>query len=299
MRGRRRALGSVVLWVFALAGTAGAADYGVPYQAPSYGVPVRARADLPPYVNWTGCYIGGYIGGAFSERDTTFTDLGNNTFRAYSGGIVAGRAENPHSWDVGSNSSVIGGGTVGCNYQPMGSPLLVGIEGEAGYMKLKGSAFDPFRSPTVGAVTPDVLGTAKTGDWYGMVTARLGYSWGSVMTYVKGGVAFLQVQGSVVDACNNTGSGCGNWLIATTSSSDTFTAGTLGAGAEWAFAGNWSLKAEYMYIGLGDTHTITTCGVATTPAGATVGGGAFCFNHDFGGVHTAKVGVNYRFGPVW
>jgi outer membrane immunogenic protein len=223
------------------------------------------------YVNWTGCYIGGYIGGAFSERDTTFTDLGNNTFRAYSGGIVAGRAENPHSWDVGSNSSVIGGGTVGCNYQPMGSPLLVGIEGEAGYMKLEGSAFDPFRSPTVGAVTPDVLGTAKTGDWYGMVTARLGYSWGLVMTYGKGGVAFLQVQGSVVDACNNTGSGCGNWLIATTSSSDTFTAGTLGAGAEWAFAGNWSLKAEYMYIGLGDTHTITTCGVATTPAGATVG----------------------------
>jgi outer membrane immunogenic protein len=130
MWGGSRTLGSVILCAFAFAGGASAADYGVPPD--SYGVPVRARADLPPYVNWTGCYIGGYIGGAFSERDSTFTDLGNSTFRAYSGGIVAGRGENAHSWDVGSKSSVIGGGTVGCNYQPVGSPFLVGIEGEAG-----------------------------------------------------------------------------------------------------------------------------------------------------------------------
>ena len=51
-------------------------------------------------------------------------------------------------------------------------------------------------------------------------------------------------------------------------------------------------------IGLGDRNeTLTTCGTAITPAGAPVGGGQFCFNHDFGGIHTAKVGLNYRFGP--
>jgi hypothetical protein len=37
----------------------------------------------------------------------------------------------------------IGGGTLGCNWQPVGSPFVLGIEGEVGYMKLEGSAFDP------------------------------------------------------------------------------------------------------------------------------------------------------------
>jgi hypothetical protein len=40
----------------------------------------------------------------------------------------------------------------------------------------------------------------------------------------------------------------------------------------------------------------TSCNVATLASGATVGGGQFCFNHH--GVHTEKVGLNYRFGPV-
>ena len=49
-----------------------------------------------------------------------------------------------------------------------------------------------------------------------------------------------------------------------------------------------------MFIGRG--ATLTTCGSAFTAAGATVGGGPFCFNHEFTGIHTAKVGLNYRFG---
>jgi hypothetical protein len=54
-----------------------------------------------------------------------------------------------------------------------------------------------------------------------------------------------------------------------------------------------------MFIGLGDNHDgLTTCGTAITPAGTPVGGGQFCFNHDFGGIHTAKIGLNYRFIPA-
>ena len=80
--------------------------------------------------------------------------------------------------------------------------------------------------------------------------------------------------------------------------SKTITTATLGGGLEWALPYNLSIKAEYMFIGLGDhNETLTTCGTAITPAGAPVGGGPFCFNHDFGGIHTAKVGLNYRFGP--
>jgi outer membrane immunogenic protein len=71
--------------------------------------------------------------------------------------------------------------------------------------------------------------------------------------------------------------------------------GPSAAGIEWAFTGNWSLKAEYMFIALNDRDGFQTCGPVTTPAGGIVAGGPFCFNHSFGDIHTAKVGLNYRF----
>ena len=145
-------LGSIVLSAFVMAGTAGAAD-------------LRVATPPPPAFNWSGCYVGGFVGGARSDGDMTFTDLGNAQFRSYSGGIVAGRLENQHSWNIGPGSSVTAGGTAGCNWQPVGSTFVLGIEGEASYMKLQGSAFDPLRSPTLAAATPDVLGNGKIGNW--------------------------------------------------------------------------------------------------------------------------------------
>ena len=76
---------------------------------------------------------------------------------------------------------------------------------------------------------------------------------------------------------------------------ETITTATLGGGVEWALASNWSVKAEYMFIGLGDHHVSTTCGFASLASGATAGGGQFCFDHEFAGIHTA-IGLNDRFG---
>ncbi|HEY1242398.1 MAG TPA: outer membrane beta-barrel protein [Bryobacteraceae bacterium] len=279
--------GSVIACAFALTGIAKAADLRVAPLAP------------PPLFNWSGCYVGGYLGGAWLDGDPTFTDLGNSAFRSYSGGLVAGRLENSHSWNVGlGNSSFIGGGTLGCNWQPVGSPFVIGIEGEAGYMKSEGSAFDPLRSPTLQAISPDVLGRAKIGDWYGMITGRLGYAWDRTLVYVKGGAAFVQVTASVTDNCLTVATGCGNWVTLSRETSDTITTWTAGGGIEWALSNNWSVKGEYMFIGL-DNHSLTTCGFAATATAAQVAGGQFCFNHQFPGIHTAKVGLNYRFGSLW
>src|SRR5262249_36522164 len=83
-----------------------------------------------------------------------------------------------------------GGGTLGCNWQPVNSPFVLGLEGEAGYMRLSGNAFDP-RTIISTQTVLDVLGSAKVGDWYGMVTGRLGYAWDRWLLYVKGGAAFV------------------------------------------------------------------------------------------------------------
>jgi outer membrane immunogenic protein len=284
-------LASAALFALALAVPAGAADLGrMPTKAP-VAVP-------PPPFSWSGCYIGGFVGGAFTNDDAGFTDLGNGIFPSFSGGIVPAGLGGPgiHSFAVPLDSSVIGGGTLGCNWQFAGSPFVIGIEGEGGYMKLDGAAFDPFVNATVLSPVPDVLGAARVGDWYAMVTGRLGYAMDRVLFYVKGGAAFVPVKASVIDNCF--AGGCGNWQIATFID-DTATVGTFGGGVEWAFAPNWSIKAEYMFIGLGNNGQ-TSCGTATIlGTGVAVPGGAFCFNHDFPDIHTVKVGVNWRFGSIF
>src|SRR5215470_9544526 len=93
-------LGSIALCAFAMTGTAGAAD-------------LRVAPPPAPVFTWSGCYVGGFVGNAWSDGDMTFTDSGNAQFRSYSGGLVAGRLENAHSWNVGSGSSIIAGGTGG------------------------------------------------------------------------------------------------------------------------------------------------------------------------------------------
>ena len=163
------------------------------------------------------------------------------------------------------------------------------FEGEAGFMKLEGSAVDPRTSS-------DVLGSAKIGDWYAMITPRLGYAWDRTLLYVKAGVAFVPVQASVVDSCFSIAAGCNNGVIST-AGSHTFTTYTVGGGLEWAFADRWSVKGEYMFIGLGNNKTLTTCGLARTAAG-TVPGAEFCFGHEFRSVQTFKIGLNYLFGPL-
>jgi outer membrane immunogenic protein len=290
-------LGWAPLVTLVVIGSAAAADLRMPLKAPP----------ITPAFSWTGCYVGGYAGGAWNGRDgAIFTDQGQNglgaagsiavpPFLSYAGGAVAARIVPVHSWNADLDGSLIGGGTLGCNWQPVGSSFVLGLEGEAGYMRLRGQAFDPATIVST-QTTLDVLGSAKVGDWYAMVTGRLGYAWDRALLYLKGGVAFVPTRASVVDACQNTVAGCGNWLIATAGSS-TVSTWTVGGGIEWAFAPNWSVKGEYMFIAIDENSGFQTCGPVTTPSGAILAGGPFCFNNAFGGIHTAKIGLNYRLGP--
>jgi outer membrane immunogenic protein len=72
------------------------------------------------------------------------------------------------------------------------------------------------------------------------------------MPYVTGGLAFGNFQaGNVFGTSNTTNAG---W--------------TLGAGVEYAFAGNWTVKAEYLYVDLGNFNC-STC-IAGTSVNSTM-----------------------------
>src|SRR5262245_34530971 len=127
--------GWIPLAALAAIGSANAAD-----------LPVKARPPAVAVFSWTGCYLGGYVGGAWSDRDgAEFTDLGQNglglagslvtnPFFSYSGGATGARIVPQHTWSADLDASVIGGGTLGCNWQFASSSFVIGIEAEGGYM---------------------------------------------------------------------------------------------------------------------------------------------------------------------
>ena len=108
-----------------------------------------------------------------------------------------------------------------------------------------------------------------------------------MLLYGKGGGAWVGANNPSV-AVNGFG--------VTASNSNTNNFGwTVGLGVEWAFAGNWSARAEYDYIGL-QNRSVTIAG--------TSGPGAAAFNGDTININNRNIsmltaGLNYKFGGGW
>jgi outer membrane immunogenic protein len=86
---------------------------------------VKARPVVAPVMySWTGCYIGGNIGGGWSRMETT---------RATQDGV--GPA--PANYGREDDSGFIGGGQAGCDFQ-VGSNLVVGVQGQFDFGSIGG-----------------------------------------------------------------------------------------------------------------------------------------------------------------
>ncbi|WP_024516740.1 outer membrane beta-barrel protein [Bradyrhizobium sp. Tv2a-2] len=144
-------LAAVALASIAAAAPALAADLG---GSPSYYQ--KGPMYPSPIYNWTGFYIGGHVGGAFSS-DNNFSGLstGNNSNGRFMGGVQAG-------------------------YDYQFSPNFVaGVEGQYSWL-----------SGNVGAVFPGGLAYTNNQRGLGSITGRVGYTWGPGLLYAKGGYAF-------------------------------------------------------------------------------------------------------------
>jgi outer membrane immunogenic protein len=105
-------------------------------------------------------------------------------------------------------------------------------------------------------------------DYFFTIRGRLGIAFNNALLYATGGYAHLGWESSVTDGATivSVSGDRGGW--------------TVGGGMEFAFASNWSAKLEYLYIQTFDKDQ-TIFNVPVT------------WNLH---VHTAKVGLNYRFG---
>src|SRR5579862_9274517 len=176
-------------------------------------------------------------------------------------GINGGGAWGRSSWTTAGSFNTSGGfvgGTIGYNYQ-MGEAVL-GIEGDIDWADINGST---------GAVGCPAASCKTNDNWLSTVRGRLGYAADRFMPYITGGLAVGDIKASVPGFAGGSSTNAG-W--------------TLGGGIEFAIAGHWTAKAEYLYVDLGNFNC-TTCGPVV---------GAPTQNVSF----TANVfrgGVNYRF----
>jgi outer membrane immunogenic protein len=216
---------------------------------------VKAPALAPVPFTWTGCYVGGHIGGVVSDDRTT------NVF----GSSVSF-----------SSAGFLGGGQIGCDYQ-FATSWVVGAEGRAAWSSLRNSHAGTVRNLVTGVVVPSQF--TMRNDFLASATARLGYTFADRwLVFVRGGAAWTHEK--IDDAFTNLAG-----VAVDPSSTTTRTGWTAGIGGDWAFAQQWSAVVEYDYYDFGHHSALLTNG-----AGATVT--IFSLKDR---IHAVTAGVNYHF----
>lgn len=203
--------------------------------------------EIPQYSQplWAGFYMGLHFGAASAEADITdrfeyqYDPIARNDFRF---------------------DGTMAGGQIGYNLQS--GNIVYGLEAALGGMAISGRMTDDdLRGP--GDTIPQIGATYSiSGDLYGELTARLGYSSGAMLLYLKGGRAFLQTRldahyegdnwttmnGCYTGGCNGV---TPNKSVFDFSNSETLYGWTIGAGLEYALNELVSMKLEYQYFDFG------------------------------------------------
>jgi outer membrane immunogenic protein len=221
-------------------------------QRPAYKA---APVMMAPAPTWTGCYVGGNIGGAFGHASATDN---------LTGATVSG-----------NGSGFTGGGQVGCDYQ-FGGSFVIGFRDM--FDGTSNNKSGTFPAGAFGAPVGSQAVANFNNQWFDTLTARLGYAvqpnW---LLYFQGGAAWGHTSTNVTFLGNQFGQ-----------TSNTRTGWTVGGGVEWMFAPHWSAFLEGNYMDFRSNS-----GTLVTPIGTVCSVG--CSFSAKTTESNVLVGVNYRF----
>jgi outer membrane immunogenic protein len=193
--------------------------------------------------------------------------------------LIAGASDN----SVITPKGVAGGLQLGYNWQG-GANWLVGFEADIQGTNQSDTACTPvicFSQTAPGGGGNDALTAQQTLDYFATVRGRLGWVNNNILYYGTGGVALGHVNETV--AVNFT-QGSPSAFDSSNTSADLI-GWVVGGGIEAALWGNWTAKAEYLYMDLGtisDTLAIPSQ-ITTFTTSSTVKD------------HIFRAGVNYQF----
>jgi len=181
---------------------------------PAVAADMPLKAPPPaPVANWTGLYIGSYMGGLWGDKDWLFTIQQTTTSHRV--------------------SQYLGGGQVGYNWQT--GNWVLGVEADGA---LAGGNGGQSTCPN-----PADHCTSQV-RWLATATGRLGVTWGEkALIYVKGGAAWVGDRYFVRNHANP--------AVDERSGDQNHVGWTAGAGLEWMLTPSISAKLEYMYADVG------------------------------------------------
>lgn len=208
---------------------------------------LAADAEAPAGYIWTGAYLGAQAGYGWGDADYHYDPVSSRIgldFDGFVGGITAG-------------------------YNRQYGEVVIGGEIDISY-----ADFEDFVHPTGHGFANDApclrQGCSLEISWFGTARAKLGYAMDTIMPFVTGGFSFAAVEGRFDPGaclCKIDDAAFG-WAI--------------GGGLEWAFEERWSVKAEYLYVDLGEPDIDGTADISDD-----VSTSPFDFS-------VVRLGVNYR-----
>lgn len=191
---------------------------GFAAMASAADMPAKAPVYKAPMVvtpTWAGFYLGvaGGYGWGTTGHTNEVTNIGSGTNNGLRGGIF--------------------GVTSGYNWQ--WGAIVAGLESDFSWSGIK----DTFTDNGTGFCSAAVPCVTKL-KWLGTDRARLGYAWDRWLVYATGGLAYGRVEATIANFAGVTDETKWRWGYA------------VGGGIEMMLAPNWSAKAEYLYVNLGD-----------------------------------------------
>lgn len=274
-------------------------------------LPVKAAPIAVPVLTWTGCYVGGNAG--WIGADNRYSLAPSGSYLTAPGAAAppnaAGTGDFPqniaalsHTYGAHPSGGLVGG-QIGCNQQS--GQFVYGVEADWQWTSQRGSvdvayaSFANLGNPafTNAAHTEHVSSSLNS---FGTFRGRAGFDFNHVFLYGTAGLA-------VGDVRSDTNVSFGtfpvlpvyNGAVHIGSDSQIRVGWVAGVGAEYAFAPNWSVKAEYLYVDLG-TQTYRSPLVAAVAPSA-VGPGYSWSTSVRDRENIVRVGLNYKLnwaGPV-
>jgi outer membrane immunogenic protein len=177
---------------------------------------VRAPLPLPVFFSWTGCYVGGHVGGLWAQKEWIDRQPDSLTF---------GLSDGTHDAD-----GFLGGVQAGCDYQISPAGFVIGIQGDYAWTDAEGSNASPLFEGFTNRSKVESLAS---------VTGRIGFAWDRFLGYVKGGGAWERDEYLSTDG------------IITGTASETRSGWTIGVGGEYAFTNFLTAFIEYNYYDFG------------------------------------------------
>jgi outer membrane immunogenic protein len=254
---------------------------GVCGSAQSADMQLKAPAYVaPPVFTWTGFYLGGVVGDAREHMTNSYAAPGLPN--GYLPGDQA--AIDAFSSNSFSNSRVTYGAEAGYNIQF--NSLVVGAEFEINYLGFSNTLISVFSTPLVGPVTST---TSLSTNW--MITARGRLGWAvfdRLLVFGTGGVA------AVHSPLTQTNVYSPAFVASGTDFSSVSTGQTgwvAGGGLEYAVTDHWSIKGEYLHVGLP-----SRTGVSGTPSPFFGNPAIVSYSHTVSNeIDIGRFGINYKF----